>query len=79
MQSKPSQMDVEEETKRRLYAKHERRKRRQVERNVLRKEMASHALPQLFVSRRSDRSPNGFNCAVCRRDVSFLSRGEPEI
>ena len=79
MQSKPSQMVVEEETKRRLYAKHERRKRRQVERNVLRKEMASHALPQLFVSRRSDRSPNGFNCAVCRRDVSFLSRGEPEI
>ena len=45
MQSKPSQMDVEKDTKRRLYAKHERRKRRQVERNVLREEMASHALP----------------------------------
>ena len=41
--------------------------------------MASHALPQLFVSRRSDRNPNGFNCDVCRRDVSFLTRGEPEI
>ena len=41
--------------------------------------MASHALPQLFVSRRSDRNPNGFNCAVCRRDVSFLTRDEPEI
>ena len=72
-------MNAEEETKRRLYAKYERRKRRQVEHNVLRKKMASHALPQLFLSRRSDRNSNGFNCAVCRRDVSFLSRGEPEI
>ena len=79
MQSRQSQISVEEQTKRRLFAKYERRKLRQVERNVLRKEMASHPLPQLFVSRRSDRNPNGFNCAVCRRDVSFLSRGEPEI
>ena len=79
MQSRQFQKNAEKETKRRLYAKYERRKRRQVEHNVLRKEMASHALPQLFVSRRSDLNPNGFRCAVCRRDVSFLSRGEPEI
>ena len=79
MQSRQSQMNAEEVTKRLLFAKYERKKRRQLEHNVLRKEMASHALPHLFVSRRSDRSPNGFNCAVCRRDVSFLSRGEPEI
>ena len=51
MQSRQSQMSAEEETKRRLYAKYERRKRRQVEQNVLRKKMACHALPQLFVSR----------------------------
>ena len=79
MQSRQSQMNAEEETKRRLFAKYESRKRRQVEHNVLRKELASHALPQLFVSCRLDRNPDGFNCAVCRRDVSFLSRGEPEI
>ena len=79
MQSRQSQINAEEETKRRLFAKYERQKRRQLEHNVLRKEMASHALPHLFVSRRSDRNLNGFNCAVCRRDVSFLSRGEPEI
>ena len=79
MQSGDSSTSAEEATKRRLYAKYERRKQRQLEHNVLRKEMASHPLPQLFVSRRSDRNPNGFNCAVCRRDVSFLTRGEPEI
>ena len=41
--------------------------------------MANHACPRLFVSHRSDKSPNGFNCAICKRDISFLSRGEPEI
>ena len=52
MQSRQSQMSAEEETKNAgLYAKYERRKRRQVEQNVLRKKMACHALPQLFVSR----------------------------
>ena len=34
-----------------------------------------HPVPRLFVSRRNDKSPNGFNCAICRKDVSFLSRG----
>ena len=37
--------------------------------------MTNHPIPRLFVSRRNDRSPNGFNCSVCRKDVSFLSRG----
>ena len=46
---------------------------------MLRKEIVDHACPRLFVSRRSDKGPNGFNCAICKRDVSFLSRGEPEI
>ena len=74
-----SQLDDEEKTKRRLYAKYERRKQRQTERHVLRREMAGHAIPQLFVSQRSDKNPNGFNCAICQKDISFLSRGEPEI
>ena len=69
----------EEKTKRKLFAKYERRKRRQTEQHVLRKEMAVHAIPQLFVSQRSDKSPNGFNCAICQKDISFLSRGAPEI
>ena len=37
--------------------------------------MSNHPVPRLFVSRRNDKSPNGFNCAICRKDVSFLSRG----
>ena len=74
-----SQLDEEEKTKRKLFAKYERRKRRQTERHVLRKEMAVHAIPQLFVSQRMDKSPNGFNCAICQKDISFLSRGAPEI
>ena len=74
-----TQLSAEETTKQRLYAKYERRKKQQTERHVLRKEMADHACPRLFVSRRSDKGPNGFNCAICKRDISFLSRGEPEI
>ena len=73
------QLDEEEKTKRKLFAKYELRKRRQTERHVLRKEMAVHAIPQLFVSQRSDKIPNGFNCALCQTDISFLSRGAPEI
>ena len=52
---------AKETTKQRLYVKYERRKKQQTERHVLRKEMADHACPLLFVSRRSDKSPNGFN------------------
>ena len=37
--------------------------------------MNNHPIPRLFVSRRKDKSPNGFNCAICQKDVSFLSRG----
>ena len=73
------QLNAEEETKSKLFAKYERRKKRQSERHVLRREMATHAIPRLFVSRRTDKNPNGFNCAICRKDVSFLSRGELEI
>ena len=73
------QLDDEEKTKCKLFAKYERRRRRQTERHVLRKEMAVHAIPQLFVSQRSDKNPNGFNCATCQKDISFLSRGAPEI
>ena len=42
---------------------------------MLTKAMVNHPIPRLFVSRRTDKSPNRFNCAVCRKDVSFLSRG----
>ena len=37
--------------------------------------MCSHSIPRLFVSRRNDKNPNRFNCAVWQTDVSFLSRG----
>ena len=36
--------------------------------------MCSHPIPRLFVSRRNDKNPIGFNCAICQKDVSFLSR-----
>ena len=42
---------------------------------MLTKAMVNHPIPRLVVSRRNDKSPNGFNCAICRKDVSFLSRG----
>ena len=74
-----TQLNVEETTKSKLFPKYEMRKKRQTERHILREEMAEHAIPRLFVSRRSDDSPNGFNCAICRKDISFLTRGEPEI
>ena len=66
--------------KEKVWARHQERKTRNSERHVLNKTMATrHPLPALFVSRRSDNGPNGFNCAICKRDVSFLSRGEAEI
>ena len=55
-------------------ARDEERKKQQTERHVLTKAMVNHPIPRLFVSRRTDKSPNGFNCAVSRKDVSFLSR-----
>ena len=73
------QLDDEKKTKRKLYAKHERRKRRQTERYVLRKERAVYAVSQFFVSQRSDKSPEGFNCALCQKFISFLSQGESEF
>ena len=33
----------------------------------------------LFVSRWNDKVPNGFNCAISHKDVSFMSQVEPEI
>ena len=74
-----SESGAEDDAKRKLYASYLKKKKRQTERHVLRKEMAEHAIPRLFVSRRSDKNPNGFNCAICRKDISFLSKGEPEI
>ena len=73
------QLDAEEVTKSKLFAKYERRKKRQTERHVLRRSMAIHPIPRLFVSQRADKNPNGFNCAICRKDISFLWRGELEI
>ena len=72
-------LDAEEVTKSKLFAKYERRKKRQTERHVLRRSMAIHPIPRLFVSQRADKNPNGFNCAICRKDISFLWRGELEI
>ena len=68
-------LDPVEAKKERLLARDEERKKKQTERHVLTKAMVNHPIPRLFVSRRTDKSPNGFNCAVCRKDVSFLSRG----
>ena len=72
-------LDAEEVTKSKLFAKYERRKKRQTERHVLRRGMAIHPIPRLFVSQRMDKNPNGFNCAICRKDISFLWRGELEM
>ena len=68
-------VDPLEAKKERLLARDEERARKQTERHVLTKAMSNHPIPRLFVSRRSDKSPNGFNCAICQKDVSFLSRG----
>ena len=67
------------ETARKLYATYETRKRRQGARHVLRKEVVEHAILPLFVSRRNDKSPNGFSCAIRHKDVSLMSRDEPQI
>ena len=74
MHGAQTQLNLEETTKSKLFAKHEMRKRRETERHVLRKEMAEHAIPRIFVSRRSDGNPNGVNSAICRKDISFLTR-----
>ena len=70
-------VDTVELKKERLLARDEERAKKQTERHVLTKVMTSHPIPRLFVSRRIDKTPNGFNCSVCRKDVSFLSRGTP--
>ena len=67
-------LDPVEAKKERLLARDEERKKKQTERHVLTKAMVNHPIPRLFVSRRNDKNPNGFNCAICRKDVSFLSR-----
>ena len=73
------QSEAGDDAKRKLYASYLKKKKHQTERHVLRKEMAEHAIPRLFVSQRSDKNLNGFTCAICRKDISFLSKGEPEI
>ena len=71
--------DHVERVKLNLYSAYEEKKRRQTECHILEKSMAQHVIPRHFISRRSDRNPNGFNCAICRKDFSILSRGEMEI
>ena len=78
LQRDQSEAGAEDDAKRKLYASYS-KKKHQTERHVLRNEMAEHAILRLFVSQRSDKSPNGFNCAICRKDIPFLSKGEPEI
>ena len=68
-------MDPLEAKKEKLLARDEERAKKQSERHVLTKAMSNHPIPKLFVSRRSDKGPNGFNCSICQKDVSFLSRG----
>ena len=68
-------LDPVEVKKERLLARDEERKKKQTERQVLTKTMVNHPIPRLFVRRRNDKSPNGFNCAICLKDVSFLYRG----
>ena len=67
-------LDPLEAKKEKLLAREEERAKKQTERHVLTKAMSDHAIPRLFVSRRNDKSPNGFNCSICQKDVSFLSR-----
>ena len=69
-----SEAGTEDDAKRKLYASYLKKKKHQTERHVLRKEMAEHAIPRLFVSQRSDKNPNGFNCAICRKDF-ILEQG----
>ena len=52
-----SEAGAEDDAKRKLYASYLKKKKHQTERHVLRKEMAEHAIPQLFVSQRSDKNP----------------------
>ena len=68
-------LDPLEVKKAKLLARDEDRSRKRTERHVLTKAMSDHAIPRLFVSRRNDKGPNGFNCSICKKDVSFLSRG----
>ena len=68
-----------EDRKEKLLTRDEEKAKRQTERHVLTKAMSSHPIPRLFVSRRNDKNPNGFNCAVYQKDVSFLSRGPRRI
>ena len=65
---------LEAKTERPL-ARDEERAEKLSERHVLTKAMSNHPIPRLFVSRMSDKRPNGFNCAICQKDVSFVSRG----
>ena len=71
-----TQLNVEQTTKSKLFPKYEMRKKRQ--RDFYAK-IWPNMLFLVFVSRRSNGSPNGFNCAICRKDISFLTRGESEI
>ena len=57
-------LDPLEAKKEKLLARDEERAKRQTERHVLTKAMSDHAIPRLFVSRRDDKSPNGFNCSI---------------
>ena len=68
-------LDPLEAKKEQLLARDEERAMKQLERHVLTNAMVNHPIPRLFVIHRSDKSPNGFNCGICQKDVSFLSRG----
>ena len=70
----PGQMiDPLDSKKKKLLARDEERAKRQSERHVLTKAMSNHPIPRLLASRRNDKSPNGFNCSIFQKDVSFLS------
>ena len=71
-------LDPLEVKKAKLLARDEDLSRKRTERPVLTKAMSDHAIPRLFVSRRNDKGPNGFNCSICKKDVSFLSRVHEE-
>ena len=68
-------IDPLEARKEKLLAREEDWAKKQTERHVLTKAMSDHANPRLFVSRQNDKSPNGFNNSIFRKNVSFLSRG----
>ena len=62
----------------RLLARDEERAMKHSERQTIPDEMCNHSVGRLIVSRRTDKSPNGFTSVICQK-LSFQSRGPQYI